>query len=724
MSDILDNQTLKMALLLGGAMAALLLVVGVFISRFYRKVDQGRALIVNTLRTEPTVTFTGAVVIPVIHRAEVMDISVRTIEIDRRGKEGLICKDNIRADIRVNFFVRVNKTAEDVLKVAQAIGCARASDSETLEQLFVAKFSEALKTVGKRLEFEELYTKRDDFRDQIIDVIGKDLNGYVLDDAAIDFLEQTPLEILDPSNILDAQGIRKITEITAGQNVSTNDLKQEELKAITKKNVEAAEAIMELEKQRADAEARQRREIASIQAREGAETLRVQAEEKQKAEVARIRQEEEVAIADENRRRQVEVAQKNRERVVAVENERVSKDRDLEAISREREVELQRIEKEKALELERKLIADAVAGRIAVEKQVAEEEERIRDLRVLAEAKRQKDAHLITAEGKAQEQVIAKLKNAEAEAEVAKFVAKQAVVKADADLEAADRVARSKLRIAEGVQAEAAADGLARVRVKEADALATEKVGLAQARITFEQLQAEAKGKEVQASAIAKVGQAEAHAKQQMLQAEAAGVEAQGLAEIKVKEADAAAIEKVGVAQATAIRERMAAEAQGLSQKAEAMQQLKGDAREHEEFRMRLEKQTEVALESLKARVSIAEEQATVMGKAVSEAKINIVGGDGAFLDKFFKAVSLGHALDGAVGNSQLLGQMADEYTSGEASLREDLKEVLSRPALTTEALKNLSVVAALNHVMKAADGTKRMALERLLAQAQDLGLE
>ena len=43
-----------------------------------------------------------------------MDISVKTLEIDRRGKEGLICADNIRADIKVAFFVRVNPTADDV----------------------------------------------------------------------------------------------------------------------------------------------------------------------------------------------------------------------------------------------------------------------------------------------------------------------------------------------------------------------------------------------------------------------------------------------------------------------------------------------------------------------------------------------------------------------------------------------------------------------------------
>lgn len=55
----------------------------------------------------------------------------------------------------------MNKTQEDVLKVAQGIGVRRASDPAAVEELFAAKFSEALKTVGKRMELEELYNLGD-----------------------------------------------------------------------------------------------------------------------------------------------------------------------------------------------------------------------------------------------------------------------------------------------------------------------------------------------------------------------------------------------------------------------------------------------------------------------------------------------------------------------------------------------------------------------------------
>ncbi len=151
-----------------------------------------------------------------------MRISLLTLEVDRRGKDGLICHDNLRADITVAFYLRVNETTEDVLKVAKAIGVDRASDHQAVSTLFSAKFSEALKTVGKQLDLATLFENRQDFRDRIVDVIGKDLNGYALEDVAIDYLEQTPKSALDPNNIFDSEGIRKITEITAIHNIETN----------------------------------------------------------------------------------------------------------------------------------------------------------------------------------------------------------------------------------------------------------------------------------------------------------------------------------------------------------------------------------------------------------------------------------------------------------------------------------------------------------------------
>jgi uncharacterized membrane protein YqiK len=668
------------------------------IIRLYRKVAPGQALVVTKLRTRK-VSFTSALVLPIIHRAEYMDISVKTIEINRAGKDGLICQDNIRADISITFFVRVNATVEDVLNVAGAIGTKRASDQATLQELFNAKFAEALKTVGKQLEFTDLYTNRDEFRDRILNVIGTDLNGYSLEDAAIDYLEQTPMDQLDPKNILDAQGIRKITQLTAIEAVTTNEHRRTEEKEIKRQDVEAKEAVLELERRQTEAEIRQQREIETLRARESAEVQKVQAEERLKSETARIKTEEATGIQHENRLREIAVAEKNRERVIAVETERIEKDRILEVVGREREEELARIAAQKELEAQKRDIADVIRERIAVEKTVAEQEEGIKRLRATEEAERERQRVIILAEAEAQESLVKDIKKAEAGEAASKHLARQRLTEAEAAQQAAELEARAKIRQAEGDQAIAAAPGLAAVQVREAEADAIEKGGLAEAKA------AEAKGK-AEAEAQAAIGKAEATA-----------TSAKGLAEAEAQAAK-------GTAEANALREKLLAESIGLTEKAAAMDALSDASRGHEEYRLRLEMEKELRGMEIDARRSIAEQQAGVISAGLSNADISLVGGDTQFFDRVVGAIGYGKAVDGFVAHSDVAQSVAARFSEGEwgngsTSFAEDLKGVLS--GVGSEDVKNLTVSAALVKLMQG--GGDHDVLSGLLGKAKELGV-
>ncbi len=170
-------------------------------------------------------------IIPLAHQAEIMDLSVKRIEIKRHGKEGLICMDNIRADIEVAFYLRISEN--NIENVAKKLGAERASDTAALVELFDAQFSEALKTIGKRFDFVDLYTDRDRFKIEITELLGdpEDLQGYELVSTAIDYLEQTPLELMNANNILDAEGIKKITDLTAREAIQSNDINREKEKS-------------------------------------------------------------------------------------------------------------------------------------------------------------------------------------------------------------------------------------------------------------------------------------------------------------------------------------------------------------------------------------------------------------------------------------------------------------------------------------------------------------
>ena len=668
-----------------GGILALFVLVGVayMFVKLYQKVDQGKALVRNGVGGTQ-VSFSGMFVFPIIHKAEEMHISVKRIEIYRHGEEGLICQDNIRADIKVCFFVRVNKTTQDVMQVAQLLGCERASQEKALVDLFDAKFSEALKTVGKQFDFVDLYNSRERFKEKILEIIGTDLNGYVLDDAAIDYLEQTPIEKLNPDNILDADGIKKITDLTAKQQVLANDIRREKEKTITKQDVEAREAILELERQQAEAEEKQSREVKEIQSRERSEAEIVAHQQRQRAEQARIAAEEEIQISEENKLRQVVVAQKSKERTSAVETERVEKDRLLEVTERERIVTLAQIEKDKAVEVEKRSIQDVIRERVVVERAVVEEEEKIKDTREMAAAERAKGVAVKHAEQEAEEALVKQVQAAEASKRASSLHAEELVIEAEATRTAAEKETDAKKMLAEARSAEAAADGLAEAQVLQAKAEATEKHGTAEAVVLQRKAEAEAKG----------------------LTAKAEATERQGQADAKVLEL------------------KFDADAQGITKKAEAMKLFDGVGREHEEFKLRLNKDKDVELESIRVQSDIAKQQASLVGEALKSANIDIVGGDNNFFDRIVNSVTYGKSLDRFVDNSHVLTDVQQAFFNGDTdALRDKLSQLAASMGFGTEDVKNLSIAALITQLIaKSDDRSVKSELRQLLNLAHETG--
>lgn len=619
--------TWETALIIIAIIVALLVAVALMLSTFYVKVGPDEALIVTGGRKEMRVVSGGGmIVIPVFNHTERMDLTLKSFEIARQGSEGLICRDNIRADIKVAFFIRVDKTEAEIREVAQSIGARRCSQIDTLRELFDAKFSEALKTVGKQFDFVDLYDKRDQFKERILRVIGTDLNGYRLDDAAIDYVEQTPLNLLNPSNILDAEGIKKITELTANEKVKENQFTRDKEKTLKKQDVEAEETILELERQRVEAVEKQRREIAEIEAREQAAAAKVREEQRLHSERARIVTEEELGIAEENKARQILVAMRNKEKTDAVETERVERDRMLEATERERVVGVASVEKDKAIEIENRNIQEVIRERVAVERAVVEERERIKDTEEKAAADRKKVVQITAAEMTAEEALIRETKAAEAAKRSATMLAEKIRIEAEARRDAAEKDTAATKMLAEAETAKAAASGLADVQVMEA-----------------------------RASAIEKEGMAEAHVMQQKYTSEAAGI----------------------------------------TEKATAMKELDSVGKEHEEFKLRLEKEKEVEIAAISAQRYIAESQAGVVGEALRAARIDIVGGDGQFFDQITSAVKGGKAIDRFVYNSRVATDIKDTFFDGNPEyFRDKLMEVVAQFNLDTDDVKDLSIAA------------------------------
>lgn len=688
-----------------------------FVGLCIRKIRPGRAG-VKTGWGGLKVSFDWMVRVPVFQTYHIVDISVKKLEIHRKGKDGLVCKDNIRADITVAFYIRVDATIESVRKVAQMLTPERVSDVDQLRDLFEAKFSEALKTAGKQMEFHELFTERINFRDRIQDTIGKDLDGFLLQDVAIDYLEQTRLEEHDPNNVLDAEGIKKITEITQRERVIANEFSQRAGVQIEKENADADIAKREQNRRNEEDTAKQNRAITEVRANEDAESQKVIEVRRMEVEAKRIETDESIRLRTEDMNRAVQ----EREYTVKKEQQRLEQEALQEGeearVRRERTVSLADMDKEvkvneAAVEVERKR-----AVVVAEQKAVVQQEEEKTNIEARMTAERVREVTLIEAEMNAKKDQVEKVVAAEAAKDAERH-------RADADkikvVTAAEAAREAALREAERIQTMADAEALAsdkrrHAMEQEAEGQAAKEAapGLAEARV----ITAKAEAKKADAGGIRELGMAEAAVSKAKGDVHAEVTESQAAAEAEgVKDKELAA--------AAGIEARGLAEAKSIEEKAKAMKLLHEASQQHEEFRLRLAKDRDVELAAIDVERDIARAHSDVVGEALKHAKIDIVGGENDFFQKIVKAVGTGKSVDRLLANSEALTDIRHTFFNGDPErFKVQLRKWVKDFGIKSEDLKNLTISALLMKLIATTDDADTQSLmESALQVVREKGM-
>lgn len=443
-----------------GVVLFVVLLLSMF-NRFLVKASPGEAIVKTGFGApQPEVSLSSAFVVPLFSRVEMLDLTVKTVRIVRRQQESLSCADGIRAEVEVDFYIKINPVEEDIRHVAMTIGPERAASTEILRELFEAKFADALKTAGAKLTFDQLYQKRSVFRDEILRALGGDaggdvvLNGYRLDDVAIQYLEQLPLEMHNENNVLDARGRKEIAQRTSSEVEAANQrLRQKEV-TIAEQNREARLRQLAIEQNIKEQEAKQQREVAESVSREDAAAQKTLAEQQQVAEAARIAKEQAIRqaeieqqraieLADQQKRQQVEQAEVARERVLAVALEEKTK-----------QAQIARIEREAAE-------AEALRGKLKMLEETAlQEAERLRaeeqaqTAKALEIANRQKQIDVIEAEKQAAVERATQQVRADVAAYELRTTAQARLDAAKLDAEAAEAQAKA-IETVGGAQAEA-----------------------------------------------------------------------------------------------------------------------------------------------------------------------------------------------------------------------------------------------------------------------------
>ncbi len=371
------------ALCIGGG-AAFVFFLGIVYATLYKKTTSNRSFVRTGSGGAKVYMDSGGVVIPIMHKLTWISQETMKLEIARIGKDALITRDKLRADVEAQFYVKVPPEKEQILAAARSLG-QRATEVENVKELIKDKLISALRSVSATKALMELHEDREGFGMDVFNALKDDLraNGLQLETVAISQLDMTKKDFFDKDNYFDAQGLKLMTDTIETAKKEENDIRRQRDLEIEKVNVEADKQTLDLQKERQLAIAEQERDVSNEQAERKAETEKFrlnQEREVKEAEVAKNYAVEkagidkDIKLVEENKRKEeAEVARKQ-----AIEEVEVGRKLAIEQanIEREKSTETARIVKEIALIEENKRKEEAEVKR----QQVVEEAEVQRNL--------------------------------------------------------------------------------------------------------------------------------------------------------------------------------------------------------------------------------------------------------------------------------------------------------------------------------------------------------
>ena len=329
-------------------LTALAIAIFVYLLHWlYRRSSKEVSFVRTGLRGEKVVISGGAFVLPIIHNITAVGMRTLRIEVKRGGDKAFITQNRMRVEIVAEFYVRVTPSKEAVSIAAGTLG-KRTMEPESLRDLVQGRFVDALGIVAAKMSMEEIQEKRGEYIKAVKGIVAESLGstGLELEAVSLTSVDQAGLEVFDPSNAFDAEGLTQLTEQIEAGKKKRNDIEQDTAIRIRAKNLEAEQKALEIDQAREFSRLLQEREIAKQRDKETTEMAVETAKQERLAEEARIQSAEDVEKARIQQQDTIEVERSLREHELTLQIEERKKLRN--EIERQTEIDI----KEKNLEAE------------------------------------------------------------------------------------------------------------------------------------------------------------------------------------------------------------------------------------------------------------------------------------------------------------------------------------------------------------------------------------
>lgn len=423
-------------LIYAGIILLALIVIGIILTRLYRRATKDVALIRTGFGGEKVVLNGGVMVIPVLH--ELMQVRLTTVklEVSRLNKDALITLDKLRVDVVGLFHIKVKPDGQSIAAAAQTLGDS-VNSADAVKSLLDGKLVSALRSVAATMTMEHLHANRADFIQKVQEALMTDLdmNGFQLESVSITHFDQTAFEHFNENNAFDAEGLTVLTRTIEERKKIRNDIVATNRVEIEQRNLDANNQSLAIAQEAEQARLLQEQTLAARRAEQATAIATAEAEQTRLAEIARISAEQAQTVAQTEADKVIQTATIARDGAVQTAT-----------IERDRTIEIARITT--AVQTAQKSEEESTATAAANEARAlaVKAEESVATAKATEIANRNKNVAVIAATQRAQEEAVQITVAATAEKEAAD--ARAAALRTEATAEADAEKARAEGRAA------------------------------------------------------------------------------------------------------------------------------------------------------------------------------------------------------------------------------------------------------------------------------------
>ena len=281
-------------------------VLVIFLNKFYRKSSRDVAIIRTGFGGQRVLIAGGCLALPFLHKVDEINMRTLRVEVRRSGEKSLITEDRKRVDGELEFYVRVQPTADGVATAAQALG-SKSFTPDGIRNLLEGRFIDAVQSIAAARTMDMLHEKRVEFVGTVSALLRDNLvqNGILLDSVSLTRLDQTPFAALDENNAFNAVGMRRLAEIIAVNKKKRAEVEADADISVRQTQLEATKQRLLLNQQEEQAQISQRLEIEKIKAASDAASAKAREESMAASDSARIGREQETRVREIEKQREL-----------------------------------------------------------------------------------------------------------------------------------------------------------------------------------------------------------------------------------------------------------------------------------------------------------------------------------------------------------------------------------------------------------------------------------